>query len=106
MSSKEGARIDSTWEFGCLRPCNFPITKRHDKGSVSAESIVVPLRFSAELEDFLARNDLPCSSVVQVAWALVLGCYLGTDFPSFPCFIDGETNLSLYSASYEDDLSI
>jgi amino acid adenylation domain-containing protein len=67
---------------------------------------VVPLRFSVELEDFLARNDLPCSSVVRVAWALVLGCYLGTDFPSFPCFVDGETNLSIYSAIFEDNISI
>ena len=107
MSSKEGAEIASTWAVGDLRHCNFPIAKGEDeKDSVLAESIVVPLRFSAALEEFLARNDLSCSSVAQVAWGLVLGRYLETDFPSFPCFIDGTSSVPIYSATYEDDPSL
>ena len=106
MPSKEGAEIASTRAVGDLRHCNFPIAKGHEKGSTLAESIVVPLRFSATLEDFLARNDLSCSSVAQVAWGLVLGCYLETDFPCFPCFIDGISSLPIYSATFEHDPSV
>lgn len=42
----------------------------------------------------------------QVAWALVLSCYLGTEFPCFPCFIDEYTQQYVYSVTIEDNTSI
>ena len=106
MSVEVRKRNNATWVPNDLPRCNFPVAKTSSNDSVSAQCIVVPLRCSPVLEDFLASNNSKRSSIAPVAWALVLACYLGTEIPCFPCFIDEDTQPYVYSVTIEDNPSI
>lgn len=72
-----------------LPPCTFPSEELPSKQPVSYSTMEVPVTNSAALQSFCASQNVTLSSVLHVAWALVLHAFLGEDEVCFGYFSDG-----------------
>jgi NRPS condensation-like uncharacterized protein len=64
-------------------PCFLPVVSDNDSFSHSVGPVQVPDMQTAKLREFCAASDVTAATVIQVAWALVLRRYVGTNRPCF-----------------------
>ncbi|OCL10211.1 nonribosomal peptide synthase-like protein [Glonium stellatum] len=66
-----------------IEPCHLPILTDGKNAAKELRSLEVSLNKASELQAFCAKNGVTLSNVLQLVWALVLRCYIGTDEISF-----------------------
>ena len=77
---------DVHWEGHLLKiePCLFPVSKTNSvRQKNEIRAILIPVQNAARLDSLLQEHKSLYSSLIQVAWALVLRCYAGTNVVSF-----------------------
>ena len=62
-----------------VEPCNFPALNDGSKDTKDLRSLDQKLTHASELQSFCTRNGVTLSNVLQLAWALVLHSYTGSD---------------------------
>ena len=72
-----------------IEPCYFPAltdgqSKPHSLMSLDVEASITP-----DIKAFCARNNVTLSNVLQLAWALVLKCYTGSQDVCFGYLVSG-----------------
>lgn len=77
---------------GDVRLCLFPDLDRTSAFNGGWQSTEVPFRDTAHLHSFCQEHGVSTLAVLQLAWALVLRSYLGSESVSFGCnVLSGET---------------
>ena len=66
-----------------VEPCLFPVCARNNTSSATIESVKVPHIDTEKIREFCSTSEVTAATIVQVAWALVLRKYAGTDTPCF-----------------------
>ncbi|KAE8153193.1 hypothetical protein BDV25DRAFT_137097 [Aspergillus avenaceus] len=66
-----------------LEPCLFPILNTTASPREHSASVPVNLEAKETIQSFCALYDIAFSDLFQVAWAIILRAYTGSDFPVF-----------------------
>tara|TARA_R110002003_G_scaffold124_21_gene11363 strand:+ start:16195 stop:27882 length:11688 start_codon:yes stop_codon:yes gene_type:complete len=84
LSSSQDADI-AYWKkyLSGIEPCFFPHLNDGKSGPHIHDSVEVIISDAAPIQNFCKRNGVTLSNVLQVAWALVLHCYVGAHDVSF-----------------------
>ncbi|KAF2030892.1 acetyl-CoA synthetase-like protein [Setomelanomma holmii] len=72
-----------------IEPCFFPSLNDGKSGSHIHESVEVNITDTTPIHEFCKRNGVTLSSFLQVAWGLVLHCYVGAHDVSFGVVASG-----------------
>jgi non-ribosomal peptide synthetase component F len=72
-----------------VEPCFFPTLNDGRVGSHEHESVEVIIPDSTAIQNFCKKNGVTLSNVLQLAWALVLHCYVGASDVSFGVIASG-----------------
>jgi amino acid adenylation domain-containing protein/non-ribosomal peptide synthase protein (TIGR01720 family) len=72
-----------------VEPCFFPSLNDGKSGPHEHESVEVSITDAAVIQNFCKKNGVTLSNVLQVAWALVLHCYVGASDVSFGVVASG-----------------
>jgi amino acid adenylation domain-containing protein/non-ribosomal peptide synthase protein (TIGR01720 family) len=72
-----------------IEPCFFPTLNDGKVGSHKHDSVEVVIPDSTTTQNFCKKNGVTLSNVLQVAWALVLHCYVGASDVSFGVVASG-----------------
>ncbi|KAK8130645.1 AMP-binding enzyme (aureobasidin A1 biosynthesis complex) [Apiospora kogelbergensis] len=88
VSYLEGQPLDAGINFWSqhlagIEPCIFPRSLRDGDACASQQQSAIPCLDSAQLHSFCSEMDITPATVIQTAWAMVLGMYTGTDVPCF-----------------------
>lgn len=68
-----------------LQPCYFPVLEGIPDSSTIWHSITVPIHDTVDLHSKSEQLDVSPLSFLQMAWAVVLRCYLGSSSLTFGC---------------------
>ncbi|KAL8668796.1 MAG: hypothetical protein Q9168_006589 [Polycauliona sp. 1 TL-2023] len=79
-----GQNVDDVEET--LPPSYLPCLDARPGGNRSWQSTEVPFKDAARLDAFCGRMGVSTRSVLQLAWALVLRCYVGNPSVCFACY--------------------
>lgn len=86
-----------------LPPSCLPCLDARPGDDGSWQSTKVPFRDAARLKCFCSKHGLSSQSVLQLAWALTLRCYLGNPSVCFACHSVGGTGTALDSIAANSD---
>ena len=84
------------------KPCNFPslAVKPNDLSSVQSSSFGLEIKCQ-ELQEFSHHRDVEVVHVLQLAWAIVLRAYIGTDQVSFGYEVSGRDEEQMPGIKHE-----
>ncbi|KAF2186293.1 nonribosomal peptide synthase [Zopfia rhizophila CBS 207.26] len=90
LSSSRDADINY-WKayLSGIEPCHFPSLHDGKPGPHELGSYEVHLKDAAGIQSFCKRNGVTLSNVLQLGWALLLHCYVGTSDVSFGVVASG-----------------
>lgn len=71
--------------MAAIQDCFFPILDGSPKSVTDWQSTGASLHHAVDLCSFAERLDLSPVSVLEMAWAVVLRCYVGSNLLSFGC---------------------
>ncbi|PHH75682.1 hypothetical protein CDD82_4328 [Ophiocordyceps australis] len=74
----------TTWAPAGSAACLFPVLNTQSSGASGSHCVTIPIEWRG-LIDFSFESGLPPTSLLQVAWGIVLRCYTGIDMPWFLC---------------------
>lgn len=103
-----------------VQPCFFPILDGSANPVTIWRSTSVSLHDAVDLRCFCERLDVSPLSVLQMAWAVVLRCYVGSNLLSFGCIglekleygrnvnagFDEASHLNPFCAELEDECTV
>lgn len=90
LSKSQDAGI-SYWKnyLSGVEPCFFPTLNDGKLGKQEHGSVEINITDTTTVHNFCKRNGVTLSNVLQLAWALVLHCYVGTFDVSFGVIASG-----------------
>ena len=86
-----------------LPPSYLPCLDARPSVDRNWQSTEVPFRDAARLKRFCSKHGLSSHSVLQLAWALTLRCYLGNPSVCFTCHSVGGSGTALGSVAANSD---
>lgn len=97
-----------------FQPCYFPILDGNLDSSTTWHSIDVPLHGVVDLHSKGEQLGVPPASFLQMAWAVVLRCYLGNSSIFFGCaglekmtdWKEGDCDLTCCRVVLEEDYTV
>ena len=102
----EAPKKHETTTLGDLRPCLFPDLDATSAFNGRWQSTEVPFRDTALLHSFCQEHGVSSFAVLQLAWAMVLRCYLGSESVSFGCNVSsGETIINGLKGTYNPSVN-
>ena len=90
MSSSSDADVNY-WKsyLSGIEPCHFPTLNDGKPGPHEVGDYEIHLENSTALQSFCKKNGVTMSNVIQLAWALLLHCYVGSSDVSFGVVASG-----------------